>query len=125
MKKLTNKENEIMNHFWDNGPMFIKELQALYPEPRPHVNTLSTLVRILESKGLVSHTAFGNTYRYQAAVSREQYGKRSLNGVITNLFGNSYLKAVSSLVEEEKISVEELKELIRQIEEGKDGIEGR
>lgn len=114
-----------MNHFWDNGPMFIKELQALYPEPRPHVNTLSTLVRILESKGLVSHTAFGNTYRYQAAVSREQYGKRSLNGVITHLFGNSYLKAVSSLVEEEKISVEELKELVRQIEEGKGGIEGR
>lgn len=107
-----------MNHFWDNGPLFIKELQACYPEPRPHVNTLSTLVRILESKGLVSHTAYGNTYRYHATVSREQYSKSTLNGVISNLFGNSYLKAVSSLVEEEKISIEELKALIRQIEKG-------
>lgn len=119
MKKLTRKENEIMNHFWDNGPMFIKELQARYPEPRPHVNTLSTLVRILESKGLVDHTAYGNTYQYRAAVSREQYSKSTLNGVISNLFGNSYLKAVSSLVEEEKISLDELKALVRQIEKGK------
>lgn len=117
MKTLTVKEEEIMNHIWANGEMSIRELQALYDEPQPHVNTLSTLVRILEEKGFLSHRAVSTrSYKYFAAVSREDYRNRSLTGVIDKLFGKSYLGAVSTLVSEEKISVEDLKELIRQIE---------
>ena len=116
MKRLAKKELEIMNHFWDKGPMFVKELRELYDEPRPHVNTLSTLVRLLESNGFLSHKPYGNTYQYFPLISREQYGKNTLSGVIDSCFGNSYLRAVSTLVQEEKISVEELRQLIEQIE---------
>ena len=90
MKKLTKKEEEIMNLFWDKGAMFVRELLEHYDEPKPHFNTLSTMVRNLEANGYVSHKAYGN----------------------------SYLSAVSTLVKEEKITVEELKELIEQIENG-------
>ena len=90
MKKLTNREKEIMDLYWAHGPMFVKELLEYYDEPRPHFNTLSTMVRILENAG-----------------------------VIKNYFNDSYLSAVSSFVKEEKISVDELRELIQQIEEQK------
>ena len=107
-----------MELLWELGPMFVREIREAYPEPRPHVNTLSTIVRILESKGYVSHEAYGSTYRYKATVSREEFGRNSLSGIVSSCFQNSYLRAVSTLVQEEKISVEELKELISQIEAG-------
>ena len=69
MKSLTAKEEEIMNHFWENGDMKISELHALYKEPRPHVNTLGTLVKILEEKGFVGHKALSpRNFRYFAKV---------------------------------------------------------
>ena len=118
MKTLTAKEEEIMEFFWEKGPMFVKQLVELYEEPRPHFNTLSTIVRGLEDKGYLSHTAFDNTYQYHAVVSEEEFRRKTLRGVISKYFNNSFLGAVSSLVKEEDISVEELKELIRQVEEG-------
>ena len=64
MKKLTNKEKEIMDLYWKHGPMFVRELLEHYDEPRPHFNTLSTIVRILEREGFLGHRQFGNTYQY-------------------------------------------------------------
>jgi predicted transcriptional regulator len=122
MKKLTNKEKEIMDLYWKHGPMFVKELLEHYDEPRPHFNTLSTLVRILEKNGFLDHKQFGNTYQYFPVISEKDYGRSSIAGVIQNYFNNSYLSAVSSFVKEEKISVEELRELIDEIEGNK--IEG-
>lgn len=119
MKKLTNKEEAIMRHFWARGPLFVRELQALYAEPRPHFNTLSTQVRTLETEGFLTHKAFGNSYQYLPVVTEEEYGRSTLGGVVRHYFDNSYLDAVSSLVSERKISVAELKELIQQIENGK------
>ena len=116
MKTLSRKEEEIMGFFWEKGPLFVKEIVELYDEPRPHFNTLSTFVRGLEEKGYVSHRSFGNSYQYYAIVSREDYKKKTLKGVISKWFNNSYLGVVSSLVKEEEISVEELKELIREVE---------
>ena len=119
MKKLTNKEKEIMDLYWKHGPMFVKELLEHYDEPRPHFNTLSTLVRILEKNGFLDHKQFGNTYQYFPVISEKDYGRSSIAGVIQNYFNNSYLSAVSSFVKEEKISVEELRELIDEIEGNK------
>lgn len=117
MKVLTQKEEEIMTHLWANGEMLIRELQTLYDDPKPHVNTLATLVKILEEKGFVAHRAITTRcFKYYAKVSREQYRNRSLAGVVDKLFDKSYLGVVSALVNEEKISVDDLKELIRQIE---------
>ena len=119
MKRLTTKEKEIMDLYWEHGPMFVKELLEYYDEPRPHFNTLSTTVRILEKKGFLDHKQYGTTYQYYPTVTEKEYGRSSLAGVIKNYFGDSYLSAVSSFVKEEKISVNELKELIEQIEESK------
>ena len=116
MKRLTAKEEEIMGFFWEKGPLFVKELVALYADPKPHFNTLSTIVRGLEGKGYLSHRAFGNTYQYYAVVSRADFSTRTLKQVISKYFQNSYLSVVSSLVKEEEISVDELKELIKEVE---------
>lgn len=118
MKKLTRKEEEIMNHFWDKGAMFVRELLDLYAEPKPHFNTLSTMVRTLEANGYVSHKAYGNSYQYYPIVSREDYAGSSFKGIVSSYFNNSYLNAVSALVKEEKISLDDLKDLINQIENG-------
>ena len=119
MKKLTKKEEEIMNLFWEKGAMFVKELLELYDEPKPHFNTLSTMVRTLEANGFLDHKAFGNSYQYFPIITREKYAGSTFKGIVSNYFNNSYLSAVSSLVKEEKITIEELKELIDQIERGK------
>ena len=116
MEKITKKEEEVMNLFWEHGPMFVRDLVELYPDPKPHFNTVSTMVRALESKGYVDHKSFGPTYQYFAAVSRDEFGKQTLRGIIGKYFQNSYRSAVSALVSEEDISVDELKELISQIE---------
>lgn len=116
MKTLTNKEEEAMNHFWLHGPMFVKDMLDLYEDPKPHFNTLSTVVRGLEEKGYVGHKAYGTSYQYFPTVSREEFSKRTLKSVISKYFNNSYLGAVSSLVEEEDISLDELKKLIKEVE---------
>lgn len=117
MKGLTAKEEELMGHFWEKGPLFVKEMVEFYDEPKPHFNTLSTIVRGLEEKGYLSHRSFGNTYQYFPVVSEEEFRKGTLKKVISKYFNNSYLNAVSSLVKEERISVEELKQLIQEVEQ--------
>ncbi len=113
---LTEKEGEIMNILWDHGPLFVREMLEYYPEPRPHFNTVATTVRILESKGYVDHEVLGTSHRFKAIVERKKLSSRSLADVIRNYFGNSYKMAVSALVEEEKLSVDELKEIVDLIE---------
>ena len=115
MKKLTKKEEEIMNLFWDKGAMFVRELLEHYDEPKPHFNTISTMVRTLESKGFLDHEAFGNTHRYRPIISQEEFSKGVLGSVVTRYFENSYKQVVSALIEEEKISISELEELIRKV----------
>jgi len=116
MKNLSPKEEIIMNLLWDNGPMFVKEMLQHYDDPKPHFNTVSTFVRILEDEGYIGHRAFGVSYQYYPLVSRNEYHKRTVRNVISKYFNNSYMGLVSSLVKEEVISLDELKDLIRQVE---------
>lgn len=111
MEKLTPKEEEIMRWFWSKGPLFVKELQELYPEPRPHFNTLSTLVRLLEQKGYVAHKAYGKTYQYYACVAEDEFRKSTLKDVVRKYFADSYLQAVSTLVQDNALSDAEIEEL--------------
>lgn len=113
---LTDKEAELMNMLWEHGPQFVRELVALYPEPRPHFNTVATTVRILEGKGYVRHEVVGGSHRFEAVASRSDFRSKSLADVIRTYFGNSYKSVVSALVEEEKISATELRELLELIE---------
>jgi predicted transcriptional regulator len=116
MQKLTAKEEELMEFFWTKGALFVKEMLEFYVEPRPHFNTLSTIVRGLEEKGFVWHTIYGNTFQYYAKVSKDEYVQGTLKNVVSKYFGNSYLHAVSALVKNENISVDELKALINEVE---------
>ncbi|MDH6312837.1 BlaI family penicillinase repressor [Parabacteroides sp. PFB2-10] len=117
MKRLTTREEEIMGWFWEKGSLFVKELLTYYEEPKPHFNTLSTIVRGLEEKGFLSHRAYGNTYQYFAVISEEDYSKGTLKNVIAKYFNNSYLGVVSSLIKEEDISVDELRKLLDDVEQ--------
>lgn len=120
MEKLTNKEEEIMRVLWDLKKAFVKEVLAELPDPKPHYNTISTIIRNLEDKGYIRHEAFGKTHRYQPAVTKEDYRKTFMQKTISNYFENSYKNVVSFLAKEEKISVNELKEIIDLIEKGGD-----
>lgn len=113
---LTEKEAFIMNALWNNGPLFVREILAMYPEPQPHFNTVATTVRILESKGYVAHEEIGASHRFYAVAAKEDFRDRSLADVIRNYFGNSYKNVVSALAEEEKISAEDLREILEMIE---------
>lgn len=113
--KLTKKEEGIIQLFWDNGLMFVKDLIELYPEPKPHFNTISTLVRSLEAKGFISHTAFGNTYQYFASITPKEYAKRGISNIVSNFFSNSYKDVIFSLVKDEKITPEELAKILEEI----------
>lgn len=116
MEKLTKREEALMQLFWQHGPLFVQEIVAMMPEPKPHFNTISTQVRTLEAKGYLGHEVLGATHRYYAAISEADFSRQTLGSVIDRYFGRSYLGAVSALVEEEKISVEELRALIEKIE---------
>ena len=94
MKGLTVKEEELMGYFWEKGPLFVKEMLAFYEEPKPHFNTLSTIVRGLEDKGFLAHYTFGNTYQYYPVVSEEDFRKGTLRNVISKYFNNSYHEIV-------------------------------
>jgi len=119
MKHLTNREEEIMNIFWDKGSLYVKEIIDEMAEPKPHYNTISTIVRGLEEKGFVGHQQFGNTYLYSAKITREEFSKNTIKNMVGKYFEKSYVSVVSMFVEEKKISVEEIKELIRQVESNK------
>ncbi len=106
-----------MEQLWERGPLTVRQLLEAYPDPKPHVNTVSTMVRILEDKGYVSHDPDSSKpFRYFALAQASDFAGRSLAKVIKSYFNNSYTSAVSALVEEEKISVDELKQIIDMIE---------
>ena len=117
MKSLTAKEEEILVCFWKHGAMFVKDLLEIHPEPKPHYNTLSTIVRALEEKGFVDHKSYGNTYQYFAKVSQKEYRSNTISEIASRYFGNSYTRIVSSFIEEEKLDIDDLKALIDKIKE--------
>ena len=115
MKRLTSKEEEILGYFWAKGPLFVRELLDLQEELKPHYNTLSTIVRTLEEKGYIGYKVFGNTHQYYALISEDEYRKKTLKQVVDKYFDNSYTRVVSTLIEEEALTLDELQELIQQI----------
>jgi predicted transcriptional regulator len=119
MQKLTNKEEEIMHILWHLEKAFVKDVLAEIKDDQPHYNTLSTIIRNLEDKGYVSHHAFGKTHQYYPIVAKEDYKKRFMTNAIENYFNNSYKNVVSFFAKEEKISADELREIIDLIEKDK------
>ncbi len=113
---MTAKEEEIMRLLWEGGKMSVREMLDRMPEPKPHVNTVSTFVRQLEAKGYVGHEAAGVSYKYFAILPKKNFSRKTLGEVVKNYFNNNMLSMVSALVDDEKLTVEQLKELIEIIE---------
>ncbi|MDD2285746.1 MAG: BlaI/MecI/CopY family transcriptional regulator [Paludibacter sp.] len=110
--KLTNREEQIMNYLWVNGKSFVKDIISSFDNPKPHYNTISTIVRNLEQKGYINHEDFGSTFRYFTTVSKEEFVKNNVRQQVKKYFNNSYTALISSLVESDDLSIEEIKELI-------------
>ena len=121
MEKLTAKEEEVLGFFWKQGPMFVKDIVEMYDDPKPHFNTISTIVRTHKEKGYVGHTQHGKSYQYHAVVAEQDMGKKSLSSVIGRYFKNSYISVVSSFLEDGNIPVEDLRRLLDEVEKSHDG----
>jgi predicted transcriptional regulator len=119
MQKLAKREEQIMQACWHLGKAFIKEIIAQLPEPKPHYNSVATMVRILEEKGFLSHETFGNTFQYFPVVSKEEYQNLAFDDIVQKYFNNSYPRMLAYFAKEQKISREELNELLELIQSQK------
>lgn len=115
MQKLAKREEQFMLVLWELGHAFTKEIIAELPDPKPHYNTVSTIIKILEDKGFVDHETFGKSHRYFPLVSKEDYQQRNLTDIVSNYFDNSYMKMVAHFAKNEKISKEELASIMKLI----------
>ncbi len=95
--------------------MWVKDIVAKYPDPKPHNNTISSLVRILQDKGIVGFKQFGNTYEYFPLLQKEEYRKVFMKEIISEYFDNSFSRAVASFIEDEKLDQEEIEEIMKLI----------
>jgi BlaI family penicillinase repressor len=114
---LTRAEEEVMQILWNLEKGMVHDLLEKFPEPKPAYNTVSTIVRILEQKGFVGHKAYGRTHEYFPVISKKEYTKSSFRGFMTNYFGNSYKSLASFFATEEKLTMRELEDIQKTIDE--------
>ena len=115
MKTLTKAEEQVMQALWGLDKAFLRDIVEALPEPRPHQNTVATLLKILVEKEFVDIRVVGRQHEYFARVSKEDYSKRSMKRLVKGYFEGSFSNAVSFMVRENNISVEELEKLLQQI----------
>lgn len=120
MEKLTMQEEEAMRWIWQLEPCYIKDVLAKYPEPKPPYTTLASIVKNLARKRYVKTKQYGNTYEYTALIAEADYKRTFMSGVVNNYFENSYKEMVSFFAKEQKISTDDLKEIIHMIEKGRE-----
>ena len=116
MKELTKAEEQIMQILWKIEKGFVKDILEYLPGPRPD-NTVSTITRILQDKGFVSHKAYGRTHEYYPLVSKEDYTKSRMSNLVNDYFSNSFENMVSFFAREKKISLKEMEDIKKLMEE--------
>jgi BlaI family penicillinase repressor len=116
MKRLSPKEESLMTTIWRLEKAFAKEVREALPNPKPHINTVATMLRRLHEKGFLKYEDFGSTYRYAPAVSQQEYQQKVVKPLLKGLFGNSIKNAVAFFAQEEEITPDELREIIKMIE---------
>ena len=120
LEKLTQKEEEVMQVLWKLEKAFVNDILDHFPEPKPHRNTVSTVLKRLKDKGYVSHEAFGPTHRYFPLISKAVYRKAFFDKIVDTYFDESPKSFLAYFAKEERISKEDLEDIIRMIEKGKD-----
>jgi predicted transcriptional regulator len=118
MENLTPQEEELMLIIWQQGSGILKNFINAMVEPYPPYTTVASTIKNLERKSYVSGELFGNTYRYTPLISENEYKTKFMSGIVSNYFENSYAEMVSFFAKKQKISAEELQEIIKLIEEG-------
>ena len=115
MENLSAREEEVMQILWDLEKALVRDIIEKLPNPKPPYTTVSSIVRLLEKKGFVSHKAYGNTHEYFPIVPKADYRKRKFKGLLTQYFDNSIENMVSFIVKEKKISPKELEKVTKMI----------
>ena len=116
IKELTRAEEQLMQNLWQLEKGFVKDVIELLPEPKPAYNTVSTIIRILETKGFVSHNAYGKSHEYYPVISKEQYQNFATDKLMSGYFDNSVQHMFSYFVKKEKIDLKEADEILKLIE---------
>ena len=119
VKTLTKAEEQVMQVLWKLGKGFLKEIIESTPEPRPHSNTIATILKILIEKGFVEYSVHGRNNLYKPLVSQAEYGKKSVNQLIKGYFDGSPARLVSQFISDHKLSEAELEQLLQQIQTAK------
>ena len=115
MKELTKAEEQIMQILWEMEKGFVKDIVDRFPDPKPAYNTVSTIIRILEQKGFVDHTAYGKTHEYFPLVNKKEYTSSYMKNFIHNYFSGSFQEMVSFFAKEDKLTVKQLNELMKEV----------
>lgn len=115
IQTLTKAEEQIMQYLWKLEKGFLKDILDLFPEPKPHTNTVSTILKVLKEKDFVDYNVIGRQHEYFASISKEQYSGKTMKSLVKNYFKGSYKSAVSFLVEENQMSVEDLEMLLNEL----------
>jgi len=118
-KELTKAEEQVMHVLWNLKQAFVKEIITELPEPKPAYNTVSTIVRILQDKGFVSHETFGKSHRYFPVISKKSYTEFATKQLVSGYFEGSFEKMVSFFIKEKKLSIGELDDVLTKIKSGK------
>jgi BlaI family penicillinase repressor len=116
IKELTRAEEQLMQVLWQLKKGFVKEVMEQLPEPKPAYNTVSTIIRILETKGFVGHIAFGKSHEYYPLISKEEYQNFATDKLMSGYFDNSVKHMFSYFVKKEKIDLKEADEIMKLIE---------
>ena len=120
MNKLTQQEEEVMLYIWSLKECFVKDIVAKFPEPRPPYTTVASIVTNLKRKGYVKAKRMGNTYLYTPIIRQSEYKRTFMVGFVYNYFANSYKEMVSFFAKEQKLTADDLKDIINLIEKGKE-----
>ena len=119
MKTLTKAEEQVMQAVWKTGEGFIRDIMDALPTPKPHQNTVATILKILIEKEFVAIKIFGRQHQYYPLVSKDAYSKAFMKTLVKGYFGGSFSEAVSFMVKENNISLEDLETLLQQLKKGK------
>lgn len=119
MKELTKAEDQIMQVLWSLEKAFVKDIVDQLPKPKPAYNTVSTIIRILETKGFVSHKVYGKTHEYYPVITKQKYTKFYLNNLVKGYFAGSLPNLVSFFANENNLRVEEIDQLMEHLKEVK------
>ncbi len=117
MKILTKAEEQIMQILWDLRQAYVRDILDIFPDPKPAYNTISTIIRILEKKGFVGYTSHGKSHEYYPLISKRSYRRSFFKGFVENYFGNSYKALTSFFANEEDLSLQELEDLRKYIDQ--------